>query len=270
MEPVEPGKSLLAPSGRDSWHELSRFTPARIAMGRAGGSQRTASRLDFRMAHARARDAVSREFHPADVEHELRRAGEETVRIGTGATDRKEYLLRPDLGRSLSPDSREALREMRQRSVKRDLAVIVSDGLSALAAERHAVPTLGYLLPLLRAMGWTVYPVFVASYARVKLQDEVGALLGARHSLMLIGERPGLGAPDSLGAYFTFMPDLDRTDADRNCVSNIRPEGLSPRGAAIKLAGLLSDSDRLSISGTGLKDSSPAPTFGLPAPTRDV
>lgn len=262
--------SPMAPAGRDTWHELSRFTPARIATGRAGGSQRTASRLDFRMAHARARDAVSREFHPADLEHELRRAGEETVRISTAATDRKVYLLRPDLGRSLSPESRQTLTKIHRRLEPRNLSVIVADGLSALAAERHAVPTLGYLLPLLRAMGWTVYPVFVVSFARVKLQDEVGEVLGARHSLMLIGERPGLGAPDSLGAYFTFLPRRDRTDADRNCVSNIRPEGLPPRAAALKLAGLLADSARLAISGTALKDSSLAPSVGLPAPTGDA
>jgi ethanolamine ammonia-lyase small subunit len=139
---------------------------------------------------------------------------------------------------------------------QRDLAVIVSDGLSAQAAERQAAPTLAALLPVLRQAGWTVYPVFVVSFGRVKLQDEIGELLGARQTLMLLGERPGLGSPDSLGAYFTFGPRADRTDADRNCVSNIRPEGLPPEEAGQKLARLLLESARLGVSGVSLKDAS--------------
>ena len=168
--------------------------------------------------------------------------------------------MRPDLGRSLSPHARDTLREGRRAWGERDLVVIVSDGLSSLAAERHAATTLEKLLPLLRSRGWSLYPVLIAPFARVKLQDEVGAALGARHALMLLGERPGLGAPDSLGAYFTYLPGDGRTDADRNCVSNIRPEGLCPPEAAAKLVRLLAESARLKTSGTALRDSGTAAT----------
>jgi ethanolamine ammonia-lyase small subunit len=249
------GLSVPAPPGGDSWTHLRRFTPARIALGRAGGSRRTAELLDFRLAHARARDAVIEEFHPGAVVEALERMGFASLSLSTGAGDRQSYLLRPDLGRTLAPESRKSLENGRFGWGARDVAVIVSDGLSALAAERHASAVLGRLLPLLGSAGWTIFPVFVAPFARVKLQDEVGATVGARHSLMLLGERPGLGSPDSLGAYFTFRPHPDRTDADRNCVSNIRPEGLAPGAAAAKLAHLLLESARLAVSGVALKDS---------------
>ncbi len=218
------------------------------------------------MAHALARDAVSRDFHPAAIEQGLRAAGMDSLRISTNAGDRQTFLKRPDLGRVLSPHSREALVEGGSMWGERDLLVIISDGLSALAAERHAVATLAQLRPLLSAQGWSMYPVLIAPFARVKLQDEAGALLGARHSLMLLGERPGLGAPDSLGAYFTFLPGPGRTDADRNCVSNIRTEALPPREAAAKLARLLCESARLGTSGTRLRDAGPQTIPVLPDP----
>jgi ethanolamine ammonia-lyase small subunit len=246
-----PGAGI---AGRDRWIGLTRFTPARIALGRTGGSLRTEALLDFRVGYARARDAVQNEFNAAAVEEVLRAEKMETFRLATLATERRTYLARPDLGRQLSENSRRELRERVAVWGKRELAIIVSDGLSALAAERNAVPLLVELLPLLRAEGWTIYPVFVTPFARVKLQDEVGELLGARHALMLIGERPGLSSPDSLGAYFTFRPCAERTDADRNCVSNIRPEGLPPAMAAQKISLLLTESARRGVSGIGLKD----------------
>jgi ethanolamine ammonia-lyase small subunit len=135
---------------------------------------------------------------------------------------------------------------------------MVSDGLAAQAAERHAVETVARLTELLGAEGWTIYPILLAPFGRVKLQDEVGELLGARHALMLLGERPGLGMPDSLGAYLTHHPRTSCTDADRNCVSNIRPEGLPPAAAARKLAHLLMESARLGVSGVALKDTESA------------
>lgn len=263
---MEAPEAPASQAGSDPWHGLSRFTPARIAQGRAGGSQRTSSRVDFRMAHALARDAVSRDFCPATIERDLRLAGLDSLRISTNAGDRQVFLKRPDLGRMLSPASRQVLAEAGSGWGGRDLLVIISDGLSALAAERHAAATLAQLLPLLSAQGWSVYPVLIAPFARVKLQDEVGALLGARHSLMLLGERPGLGSPDSLGAYFTFLPGPGRTDADRNCVSNIRTEALPPREAALKLARLLCESARLGTSGTRLRDSEPQTIPVLPDP----
>src|SRR5258708_35383 len=239
---------------RDSWHELSRFTSARIALGRAGGSCRTETLLELRAAHARARDAVQKPFQVEALEANFQRAGLETFRLTTLADNRHCFLVRPDLARRLSETSRQALLESQASWGRRDLAVIVSDGLSAQAAERQAARTLAALFPGLRDAGWTVYPVFIVPFGRVKLQDEIGELVGARQTLMLLGERPGLGSPDSLGAYFTFGPRADRTDADRNCVSNIRPEGLPPEQAGQKLARLLLASARLGISGVAFKD----------------
>lgn len=236
------------PARVDPWHVLRKHTAARIGLGRTGGSQRTDSLLDFRLDHARARDAVRKDF---DADRVVRDLGPGTRRLTTAAPDRLTYLLRPDLGRRLAPESRRELEAYRDGAGKRDLAILVSDGLSALAAERHAAPVVAALQPLLE--GWLIHPVFVAPFARVKLQDEVGELLGARHTLILLGERPGLGAPDSLGAYFTYLPRADRTDADRNCVSNIRPEGLPPDEAAAVLAGLLAASARQGVSGVALK-----------------
>lgn len=233
----------------EPWAHLRLFTSARIAIGRAGGSRKTGEVLDFRLSHARARDAVNAPFDPTAVSGPLEVAGIPTVLLGTAAADRRQYLLRPDLGRVLDAESRGRLRPS-----SFDLAVIVSDGLSAMAAERHAPATLIPLLQGLMAVGWKPSPVFIVPFARVKIQDEIGATLGARHSLILLGERPGLGTPDSLGAYFVSHPAPERTDADRNCVSNIRPEGLPPAQAAAKLLRLLQESARLGISGIRLKD----------------
>jgi ethanolamine ammonia-lyase small subunit len=251
MDPPEPAKN---PAGPDNWRSLSKFTPARIALGRAGGSWRTETLLDFRLSHARARDAVLKPFQCGELEADLRRSGFETFRLETDATDRQVFLKRPDFGRRLSAASRQRLQETRHIWGKRDLAVVVSDGLSALAAESQVVPTLASLLPKLTRAGWTIFPVFVVPFARVKLQDEVGAILEARHALILLGERPGLGSPDSLGAYFVYEPGAERTDADRNCISNIRSAGLPPKDAAEKLADLLIESARRRVSGIALKE----------------
>jgi ethanolamine ammonia-lyase small subunit len=298
---------------RDSWLALSGYTTARIALGRAGGSCRTETLLEFRAALARARDAVMKGFEIQTLEKDLQHAGFQTLlletlagthsdalprcrsadipvrqsrRGGIGSTNglradetgqplkvaadrnvrvplelsalagnRRIFLSRPDLGRLLCESSRCLLLEKKACWGPRDLAVIVSDGLSAQAAERHVAPTLAALLPHLRDAGWSLYPIFIVPFARVKLQDEIGELLGARQALMLLGERPGLGSPDSLGAYFTFAPRADRTDANRNCVSNIRPEGRPPDQAGEKIAMLLLESVRLRLSGIGLRDS---------------
>ncbi len=238
---------------RDPWLALSRFTAARIALGRAGGSVRTDTLLDFRLAHARAKDAVELSFDAQALAGQLRAAEIETFRLETQALDRRSFLLRPDLGRSLQAASRARLDAQRLLWGARDLCIIVSDGLSALAAERQVPPLLSALVPMLLAQGVTLYPIFLAPFARVKLADEVGEALGARHSLILLGERPGLSAPDSLGAYLTYQPRLACTDADRNCVSNIRAEGLPCADAARGIAELLSESVRLGTSGVTLK-----------------
>jgi ethanolamine ammonia-lyase small subunit len=257
-EPTEP--PTAAAPGRDPWLDLRRYTAARIALGRSGGSQRTETVLDFRLAHARARDAVHAPFDPAAVTAPLLAAGLAPRLLATAVGDRRDYLLRPDLGRRLDAASREKLAALAAAPgfATPDLVLIVSDGLAAQAAERHAAATLLPLAAGLRAAGWRLAPVFVVPLARVKLQDEIGAALGARYTLMLLGERPGLGTPDSLGAYLTAHPAPERTDADRNCVSNIRPEGLPPARAAAKLAWLLTESARTGRSGVHLKDDQPS------------
>ena len=238
----------------DPWVALRSLTTARIALGRAGGSQRTQTVLDFRRAHARARDAVYARFDLDALETQFRHYQLPAQRLATVVADRPTYLMRPDLGRRLHPASRDILKQRSAEWGQRDLAILVSDGHSAQAAERHAVETIACLREPLRAVGWTIYPILLIPYGRVKLQDEIGVLLHARHTLMFLGERPGLSSPDSLGAYFTYFPTLASTDADRNCVSNIRSDGLPPAAAAQKLAHLLQESARLGISGVTLKD----------------
>ena len=253
---VEHSTLSVPPSATaDSWHHLRRYTAARIAVGRTGGSQRTESLLDFRLSHARARDAVHSPFDGNALGRQLRAKDIDSFYLDTAATDRRTYLLRPDLGRRLDSSARHKLLTNTPSWGHRDLAIMVSDGLAAQAADHHATATLVPLIGQLRANGWSLFPVFIVPFARVKLQDEIGELLGARHTLMLLGERPGLGSPDSLGAYFTFNPRAECTDADRNCISNIRPEGLPPVDAANKLTRLLHESARLGLSGVALKDS---------------
>jgi ethanolamine ammonia-lyase small subunit len=253
MPPPESNKEIVA-DPRDGWHNLAAHTDARIALGRAGGSLRTQSLLEFNVAHARARDAVHATFEVDALVKALGLAGIATEVLATAASDRATYLVRPELGRKLSEASAARLRLLAESTGPRDLAVIVSDGLSATAAGNHAAQTVVELHGLLSHGGWTLYPIFILPYARVKVQDEVGSILGARHSLILLGERPGLSAHDSLGAYLTFAPGPGRTDADRNCVSNIRGGGLAPPQAAAKLARFLLESRRLGISGNGLRD----------------
>lgn len=238
----------------DSWTGLRRHTSARIALGRAGGSQRTDALLHFRLSHAMARDAVKADFSSAQLLRDLSAAHVPALTLETLAQDRSSHLLRPDRGRRLADASREKLRQLGGDWGQRDLVIIISDGLSSLAAQTHAAALTVALCDALLAAGWSLYPVLVVPFGRVKLQDDIGETLGASHSLMLLGERPGLGAPDSLGAYFTLKPRASCTDADRNCLSNIRPAGLPPEAAARKLVHLLQESRRLGISGVALKD----------------
>ncbi len=238
----------------DPWSALRRHTAARIALGRSGGSLPTRAQLDFRLAHARARDAVLADFDAEALAARLRGTDESVILVASAAHDRAEFLQRPDLGRSLADHSRALLTSYAATAPRCDLVIIISDGLSTLAANTQAEPMLVALQKLLRADGWALAPVIVARHARVALQDEIGEILRARLSLMLLGERPGLGSADSLGAYFTHAPAPGRTDADRNCISNIRPGGLTPEDAAHKLHALLTQARRLGISGVALKD----------------
>jgi len=225
---------------------LRDFTPARVDLGRAGSSIPTRALLDFQLAHAKARDAVHLPLAVNSLVVELKNIP--SIALISAARDRDEYLKRPDLGRSLSDTSRERLAPLR---ADYDAAFVIADGLSALAVHRHAVPLLKLLL---RDLDWRIAPVAIVEQARVAIGDEIGDLLGARIVVVLIGERPGLSSPDSLGAYLTWQPRPGRTDAERNCVSNIRAEGLSYAGAAHKLLFLMNESRRLKLSGVRLKE----------------
>lgn len=242
-EPVTP----------DPWDKLRSATSARIALGRAGGSLPTSEWLKFKGAHAAARDAVHNSFDAAAFANEISTLGSGALVVSTVAADRRTYLERPDFGRKLDEESCYALQQLRG-ATKFDLAIVVSDGLSAIAAERQVMPLLRLLLPQLAAEKWNVAPIAVARFGRVALEDEIGQILGAQLALMLIGERPGLGSPDSLGAYIVFDPRKNNHDANRNCVSNIRPEGLTHAAAADTIFYLLSEARRRRLSGVQLKD----------------
>jgi len=241
----------------NAWQELRRHTPARIALGRVGNSLPTEEVLRFGWAHAQAQDAVHRRLAPEPWSAALRDAGWQTLQVASRAADRQRYLLRPDLGRRLDDDSvqRLAAHAAAAGEAGPDLVLVVADGLSSLAADRHAPSLIQALRPLLPP-DWRLGPVVVATQARVALGDEIGELLRARIVAVLIGERPGLSSPDSLGLYLTFGPRVGRHDAQRNCISNVRPEGLPIAAAAHKLAWLLAASARLGLSGVQLKDGS--------------
>ena len=260
----------------DPWDRLRRHTPARIALGRAGGSLPTGEVLRFGMDHALARDAVWAELDvgqlradvaklPADVATGGQFTGGPAaadlpvVVVSTRAPDRATYLKRPDLGRRLDDAGAVALPAVAPAGGC-DVAVVVADGLSALAAQRQAPPVLAGLVPLLRDAGLSVGPLTIVRQARVAVQDPIGQALGARCAVILIGERPGLGTPDSLGAYLVFGPEPGNTDADRNCVSNIRPGGLPPAEAAKAIGYLVAQALARQFSGVRLKDDRVLPT----------
>ncbi|KPH73619.1 ethanolamine ammonia-lyase subunit EutC [Bosea vaviloviae] len=235
--------------------DLARLTPARIALGRSGSSLPTSELLRFGLAHAQARDAVHAAFRPEQIADELATLGLETRMAHSAAHSRQDYLRRPDLGRCLSQESEAALAASRGSF---DIAIVVADGLSSTAVQQNAAPLIAALLPFLQRQKLTLAPIVIAQQARVALGDEVAVALGARMVVVLIGERPGLSSPDSLGAYLTFAPRRGLTDAARNCVSNIRPGGLGFQHAAFKLAWLVDQGFRRGLTGVDLKDDSDA------------
>jgi ethanolamine ammonia-lyase small subunit len=210
----------------------------------------TRANLDFSRDHAQARDAIHAALDVDRLEGELRRTGFGVIRAWSMVRDRREYLCRPDLGRSLAPECVADLRTEEQRPGL--LSVVVADGLASMAAERNAVSLLRYLREGLE--GWTLDSVVIATQARVALGDVNGELRGAEAVLMLLGERPGLTSPDSLGAYLTYEPKVGRTDAERNCISNIRMAGFSPEVAASRILHLLKGARELKKTGVALKD----------------
>jgi ethanolamine ammonia-lyase small subunit len=237
----------------DPWSALRRHTPARIALGRSGASLPTAELLRFAAAHAAARDAVHVPLDVPALRAALQADGWDTLAVHSRAPTREAYLRRPDWGRRLDDASAAALQALSPAPV--DLGLVVGDGLSATAVQRHAPAVLRALRTALEGL-LGLSPVVVACQSRVALADEVGALLRARVVLILLGERPGLSSPDSVGAYLTFAPRVGCNDAQRNCISNIRPEGLPPDVAARRLAWLLRQALQRRLSGVALKDDS--------------
>jgi len=244
------------------WLELRRLTPARIALGRTGTSLPTSAQLDFQFAHAQARDAVHLPFDHGGLSAQLAERGRDTLLLHSAADDRHSYLQRPDLGRKLNSASAQQLREHALAHPGGiDLAIVVADGLSALAVHRHTVPFLTRLEEQIEAEGWSLSPVVLVEQGRVAVADEVGELLGAKMVVILIGERPGLSSPDSLGLYFTYNPKVGLTDAYRNCISNVRLEGMSYGMAAHKLLYLMKEACRRQLSGVNLKDEAQVQTL---------
>lgn len=248
----------------DPWARLARLTPARIGLGRAGSGLPTREVLSFGLAHAQARDAVHTPLDVEAVAEAVAALGLGTLEVASAAPDRATYLRRPDLGRTLSEESRAALAAAASGPV--DLALVVADGLSARAVHEGAAGLLAAFKPHADHAGWRLAPIVVARQARVALGDGIGAALKARAVVMVIGERPGLSSPDSLGLYLTFAPRIGRSDAERNCISNVRPAGLSHDLAAFKLNWLLTQAFARGLSGVSLKDASDAALEAAPAP----
>jgi len=250
----------------DPWADLRAHTAARLALGRAGTAIPTRELLDFGLAHAQARDAVHLPLDADALAQRLAALGCTTLQVASAAPDRATYLLRPDLGRRLCDGDAQRLRTLGQDGrADCDLLLVVADGLSALAVERQAVPLVQCIVST-APQGWRIGPVVIATQARVALGDEVGALLGARLVAVLIGERPGLSSPDSLGIYLTWHPRVGCSDAERNCISNVRPQGLPPAAAAARLWWLCAEARRLGLTGVQLKDRSDGVTLAAGGP----
>jgi ethanolamine ammonia-lyase small subunit len=242
--------------GADPWQALRRFTTARIALGHTGVSQPTSAQLDFQLAHARARDAVHQALDSARLAPALAAAwpgSSPALLLHSAAGDRNVYLQRPDLGRRLDAPSR-ALLPARGGAAPHDLAIVVADGLSARAVMQSAAPLLQALRARLAGETWALAPLAIVEQGRVAIGDEVGELLGAKLVVVLVGERPGLSSPDSMGLYLTWAPRVGLTDERRNCISNVRPAGLSYDDAAARLHYLLTQARSRQLSGVGLKD----------------
>jgi len=254
---MKPASSLVV---ANPWAQLRQFTAARIALGRSGFSLPTQPQLAFQLAHAQARDAVQLALDAPQLLQDIELAGvaraKDCLVLHSAAGDRMSYLQRPDLGRRLSDESRAVLEAQPGQAAARhyDISLVISDGLSALAIARNAAPFLVALMRQLAPENWSMAPLTVIKMGRVAVADEVGERLGARLVVLLIGERPGLSSPDSMGVYATWMPRVGLNDADRNCISNIRPAGLGYAEAARKLHYLLREMRRREVSGVNLKD----------------
>src|SRR5258705_2613792 len=249
------------PADDARWADLRRLTAARIGLKRTGASLATGLLLDFQLAHARARDAVHEPLDATRLAAELAELAAPVLTVASAAPDRQRYLMRPDLGRQLAAGAEAMLAPHADHP---DVVFVVADGLSARAVAAHAQPVLAHALPALRADGWQIGPLVIVRHGRVAVGDAVAAALGAGCVAVLIGERPGLTAPDSMGAYLTWHPNPRSTDADRNCISNIRPQGTAYSDAAFKLAHMLRAMRMRGLSGVALKDDSDQLLLGRP------
>lgn len=240
-------------TNRDPWFELKRYTQARIGQGRAGCATPTDAQLEFQLAHAMARDAVHQPWDMNTLANALDGKGWPALQLATAIDNRQQYLRRPDLGRCLNQHSRNALQAVSANTI--DVALVVSNGLSSTAVEQHGLALLEAVVGAYRQDSLRIGPICLVANARVAVADEIGALLGARIAVIIVGERPGLSAADSLGIYLTYQPQAGKTDAERNCLSNIRPPaGMGYQAAAGKLAYLSREALRRQLTGVELKD----------------
>lgn len=235
------------------WHDLKQFTPARIALGRAGMSLPTQAQLEFQLAHALARDAVHIPLNFSDLAQRLQQSGYQTLELQTQAENQRMYLQRPDLGRLLSSSAKTSLQN--NSITAANVAIVIADGLSSKAIAQHAVAFLNLLLPELQKQNYQLSPLCLVKHGRVAIGDAIAEHFSARLCIVLIGERPGLSSPDSMGIYFTYQAKSGiSTDADRNCISNIHHNGLSYEQALKKLLFLITQAEILQLSGVNLKD----------------
>ncbi len=231
---------------------IKKYTQARIALGKKGVSVPAKEMLQFKMDHAHARDAVFSLLEIDKLSKELKSFNLPVFLLKSKATDKHLYLKRPDLGRKLDENSIEQLSVL--RDMQYDVCIAITDGLSATAINNHAKNILVALMPLLNKANIKIAPLCLIERGRVAIADEVSSWMNAKLSLILIGERPGLSSPDSLGAYITYNPSIGLKDERRNCVSNIRPEGLKYKEAANKIFYLIKEAFRLKLSGVELKE----------------
>jgi ethanolamine ammonia-lyase small subunit len=266
MADLRPTTIAVAPQPADdeAWAGLRRLTAARIGLQRSGASLATGPMLELRLAHARARDAVQAPLDAERLRTDLAALGLPVLTVASAVQDRPQYLMRPDLGRQLAPDAKAVLAN--QAGNSHDVALVITDGLSARAVERNAKPLLAGLLPQIQADSWRIAPLTIVRQGRVAIGDAVAQLLQARMVVILIGERLGLSAPNSLGAYLTWQPGPHTTDANRNCISNIRPQGIDPPSAAGKVMQLLRAMRARRMSGVALKDETEHSLIGMGGP----
>ena len=234
----------------DNWHILKKYTNARIALGRSGNSLSTAKVLEFRMAHALAKDAINTELDTLNLVEDAKKISFDSILVQSQISNRIDYVMNPNIGRLLNETSIKKLKNWPKKKIT--LSIIIADGLSAEAVNLHAIILIAHLIPKLKFN--TISPIILAKYGRVAISDDIGEILNSSIALILIGERPGLSSPTSMGAYITYNPKKGNTDEKRNCISNIQSEGLSYEFAAMKLAYLIDEMLHKKLSGVDLKD----------------